>query len=82
MAEMEAVEPTVRAILDDIVIQDDGVKFIDNYARWVKTLTKLPPKENSRVFVQLAVLADQFLDADCSSVAMNLAALARIGLPR
>jgi hypothetical protein len=80
--EMEAIEPTVRAILDDIVIQHDGVKFIDNYASWVKALRKLPPTENTRVFVQLAVLAGQFFDADCTSVAMNLAALARIGLLR
>jgi hypothetical protein len=56
--------------------------FIDHYASWVKTLSTLPPKENSRVFVQLAVLAGQFFDADCRSVATNLAALARIGLPR
>jgi hypothetical protein len=79
---METMEPTVRAILDDIVIQDDGAQFIDNFASWVKCLRERPRKENSRVFVQLAVLAGQFLDADCKSVAVSLAALARIGLPR
>src|SRR5438552_3971089 len=79
---MEAIEPTVRAILDDIVIQGDDVKFIENYASWVMALREQPRKENGRVFVQLAVLAGQFLDADCKSVAVSLAALARIGLPR
>jgi len=79
---MESIEPIVRGILDAIVIQDDGVKFIANYASWVKALRELPPKQNSRIFVQLAVLARQFFDADCRSVGMNLAVLARIGLPR
>src|SRR5579872_3296712 len=74
---METIDPNVRAILDDIVIEDDGVQFIRNYARWVKTLTNLPPKANSRIFVQLAVLAKQFSDANCKPVAMSLAALAR-----
>jgi len=78
--EMEAIEPTVRAILDDIVIRDDGVQFINNYASWVKSLRERRGKKNSRVFVQLAVLARQFLDADCRSVAVSLAVLARIGL--
>jgi len=79
---MEPIEPTVRAILDDIVIEDPDVAFIGNFARWVKTLRALPDKENSRVFVQLAVLADEFLEAECTSVAVSLAALARVGLPR
>src|SRR5258708_7466014 len=74
--EMEAIEPTVRAIMDDIVIQDDGAQFIDNFSNWVMYLRRRPRKENSRVFVQLAVLARQFLDADCKPVAVNLAALA------
>jgi hypothetical protein len=80
--QMEAIEPTVRAIMDDIVIRDDGAQFIDNFASWVKSLRERPRKENSRIFVQLAVLAGQFRDADCKSVAVSLAALARIGLPR
>ena len=79
---MEAIEPTVRAILDDVVIEDDGVRFIRNYADWVIALSHLPRDQYSRVFVQLAVVADQFLEADCGSVAVSLAALARIGLPR
>jgi hypothetical protein len=79
---VEAIEPTVRAILDDVVIEDDGARFIRNYADWVMTLRQLPRDECSRVFVQLAVVADQFLEADCGSVAASLAALARIGLPR
>ena len=79
---MEAVDPTVRAILDDIVIEADGAAFIGNFARWVKTLRALPNKEDSRIFVQLAVFADEFLEADCKSVAVSLAALARFGLPR
>ena len=79
---MEAIVPTVRSILDDVVIQDDGLAFVDNYATWIMALRKLPPKENSQLFVQLAVLAKQFFDADCKSVARSLGALARIGLPR
>jgi hypothetical protein len=79
---MEAITPTVRAVLDDVVIRDDGVTYIDNFAKWAKTLRTLPREENPRVFVQLAVLADEFLDADCKSLALSLAALARIGLPR
>ena len=78
---MEAIEPTVRAILDDVVLRDDGAQFIDNLADWIVVLRKRPRKENSRVFVQLAVLAQQFRDAGCKSVAVSLAALARIGLP-
>jgi hypothetical protein len=78
---MEAIEPTVRAILDDVVLGDDGAQFIDNFADWIVVLRKRPRKENSRVFVQLAVLARQFVDADCKSVAVSLAVLARIGLP-
>jgi hypothetical protein len=80
--ELEEIEPTVRAILDDVVIQEDGVAYVDNYPSWVMALRKLPPKENSRVFVQLAVLARQFFDADCKPVASGLATLARIGLRR
>ena len=79
---VEAIEPAVRAILDDVVIEDDGVRFIRNYADWVMALRQLPRDECSRVFVQLAVVADQFLEAECGSVAVSLAALARIGLPR
>jgi hypothetical protein len=79
--EMEAIEPTVRAILDDVILRDDGAQFIENFSDWVMYLRKRPHKENSRVFVQLAVLARQFLDADCKSLAVSLAALARIGLP-
>ena len=79
---MEAIEPTVRAILDDIVLQDDGAQFVDNYSKWVVHLRRRPRKENSRSFVQLAVLARQFLDADCTTVATSLSTLARIGLPR
>jgi hypothetical protein len=75
------MEPTVRAILDDVVIRD-GLAFVDNYASWAMALRKLSPAENSRLFVQLAVLARQFFDAECKSVAASLAALARIGLPR
>jgi len=78
----EAIDPTVRAILDDVVIEGEGITYIENYPSWVLELRKLPPKENSRVFVQLAVLARQFFDADCKSVAASLAALARIGLTR
>jgi hypothetical protein len=78
---VEAIEPTVRAILDDVVIEDDGVRFIRNYADWVVALRQLPRGGRSRVFVQLAVVADQFLEADCDAVAVSLAALARIGLP-
>ena len=76
----EAIEPTVRAILDDVVIQGDGPEYIENYAGWVKALRKIASKENSRVFVQLAILARQFFDANCKSVAVSIAALARIGL--
>jgi|SRR5579871_6552170 len=78
---MEAIEPTVRAILNDVVLRDDGAQFIDNLAEWIVALRKRPRRENSRVFVQLAILAQQFRDADCNSVAVSLAALARIGLP-
>jgi hypothetical protein len=77
----EAIEPAVRAILDDVAIHDDGLAFVHNYANWVMALRKLPPKENSRVFIQLAVLAKQYFDAGCNPVAGSLAALARIGLP-
>src|SRR5690349_15686585 len=62
--EMEAVDPLVRSILDDVVIQDDGLAYVDNYASWIKKLRNLPPRENSRVFVQLAIVARQFFDAD------------------
>ena len=78
--EMEAIEPIVRAILDDVVI-DGGVNFISNYASWVRVLRGLPAANSGRVFVQLAVVAGQFLEADCKSVATSLAVLARIGLP-
>jgi hypothetical protein len=78
---MEAIEPTVRAILDDVVLRDDGAQFIDNFADWIVVLRERPRKENARVFIQLAVLARQFADVDCRSVAVCLAALARIGLP-
>lgn len=80
--EMETVEPTVRAILDDIVIREDGLAYINNYASWVKTLRNLKAKENPRLFVQLAVVARQFFDADCKSLSVSLATLARIGLHR
>ncbi|HMD87203.1 MAG TPA: hypothetical protein VKO18_21145 [Terriglobia bacterium] len=78
----EAIDPKVRAILDDVIIQDDGLAFVDNYVAWVMTLRKLPAKGNTRVFLQLAVLARQFFDAGCKPVAVSLAALARIGLDR
>lgn len=78
----KAIDPTVRAILDDVVIQGEGCSFVDNYVTWIMTLRKLPPQENSRVFLQLAALARQFFDADCKPVATSLAALARIGLDR
>jgi hypothetical protein len=78
----EAIDPTVRAILDDVIIQDDGLAFVDNYVSWIMALRKLSAKENPRIFLQLAVLARQFFDADCKTVALSLAALARIGLDR
>jgi hypothetical protein len=78
---MEAIESMVRDIMDDIVIRDDGVAFIDNYADWIMGLRKQPRRKASRVFVQLSVLARQYLDAGCKPVAVNLAVLARIGLP-
>jgi len=80
--ELEAIEPTVRAILDDVVIQNDGLAYVENYPSWVMALRKLPAKESSRVFVQLAVLAREFFDAGCKPVASALATLARIGLGR
>jgi len=78
----EALAPQVRAILDDVVIKEDGLAFVNNYVDWVMTLRKLPAKEHSRVFVQLAVLARQFSAAGCKPVASSLASLARIGLGR
>ena len=78
---METIEPLVRAILDDVVVHEDGTQYIDNYADWVVQLRKQPNLRTSRVFVQLSVLADQFLEADCKAVAASLAVLARIGLP-
>jgi hypothetical protein len=78
----EVIHPTVQAILKDVVIQDDGPSFVNNYVNWVTTLRKLPPKENSRVFVQLAVLARQYFDLGSKPVASSLASLARIGLSR
>lgn len=72
----------VRAIMDDIVIRDDGAAFIDNYADWVMRLRELKRQEASRIFVQLSVLARQYLDAGCKPVAVSLAVLARIGLPQ
>ena len=35
---MEAIEPTVRAILDDVVLRNDGAQFIDNLADWIVVL--------------------------------------------
>lgn len=78
---MEAVHPLVRAIMDDIAIREDGAAFIDNYAEWIMRLRQQPRRQASRVFVQLSVLAGQYLDAGCKPVAVNLAVLARIGLP-
>jgi hypothetical protein len=78
----ETVHPTARAILNDVVIQDDGLSFVDNYVNWVMALRKLPARENSRLFVQLAVLSRQYFDAGCKPVALSLASLARIGLGR
>ena len=78
----EPIEPQVRAILDDVVIQDDGLAFVDNFASWIMALRRLPAKENSRVFVQLAILAGEFAEAGCKPVARSLATLARIGLPQ
>ena len=78
---MEAIEPIVRAILDDVVVHEDGTQYIDNYAGWVVQLREQPNIKTSRVFVQLSVLANQFLEADCKPVAVSLAVLARIGLP-
>ena len=80
--ELEAIEPTVRGILDDVVIRNDGLAYVENYPSWVMALRKLPAKENSRVFVQLAVVAREFFDAGCKPVAVTLASLARIGLNR
>jgi len=79
---VEAVESLVRAIMDDIVVRDDGAAFIDNYADWIMRLREQPRRAASRVFVQLSVLAGQYLEAGCKPVAVNLAVLARIGLPR
>jgi hypothetical protein len=76
----EAIERVVRAILDDVVIREDGLAFVNNYARWEVALSALSPKENSRVYLQLAALAKQFFDAGCKPVADSLAVLARIGL--
>lgn len=81
-AEFEPMETTVRAILDDVIIQDDGIAYVDNFPDWVMKLRKLPATEYTRVFVQLAVLAREFADAGCKPVASALAALARIGLTR
>lgn len=80
--ELEAIEPTVRGILDDVVIRNDGLAYVENYPSWVMALRKLPAKENSRVFVQLAVVAREFFDAGCKPVGVTLASLARIGLNR
>ena len=57
---MEAIEPTVRAILDDVVLRDDGAQFIDNLADWIVVLRKRPRKENSRVFVSLPFWLNSF----------------------
>lgn len=78
----EPLDPQVRAILDDVVIPDNGPAFVDNYVSWIMALRKLPARENSRVFLQLAVLARQFFDANCRPVAQSLASLARIGLDK
>jgi hypothetical protein len=78
----EALDATVRAILDDVKVQENGISFVDNYVEWIMALRKLPAQENTRVFLQLAVLARQFFDAGCKPVASSLAALARIGLDR
>lgn len=80
--EEEAVLPIVREILADVVIQDDGTSFVDNYASWVMRLKKLPTADNGRVFVQLAVFAREYAASDCKPVAQSLASLARIGLTR
>ena len=77
---LEAMEPTVRAILDDVVVEDDGLAYIDNYASWIVSLRGLRAKQPARVFVQIAVLATQFSEAGCKSVGLSLAALSRIGL--
>lgn len=76
------MHPTVRDILDSVVIEEDGFAYVDRYAMWVVTLRKLPHRENSRIFVQLAVISRQFFDAGCKPVGTALAALARIGLVR
>jgi len=78
---MEAIEPMVRAIMDDIVVRADDVAFIDNYADWIMRLRGQPRAAASRIFVQLSVLAGQYLEAGCKPVAVSLAVLARIGLP-
>ena len=77
---MEAIEPIVSAILDDVVVREDGTQYIENYAGWVIQLREQPAGKD-RVFVQLSVLANQFLEADCKAVAVSLAVLARMGLP-
>jgi hypothetical protein len=78
----EAIHPTVRSILDDVFVEQDGPCYVDRYVHWVMTLRGLPAKENARVFVQLAVLARQYSEAGCRPVALSLASLARIGLSR
>ncbi len=78
----ETICPEVRAILGDVIIQDDGVAFVDNYVNWIIALRKLPAKEHSQVFLQLAIFARQYFDAGCKPVGTSLASLARIGLDR
>jgi hypothetical protein len=78
----EPIQPMVRAILDEVMTPGDGVAFVNHYASWVKRLREISPDENRRVFVQLAVLAKQFHEVNCKSVARSLATLSCIGLPR
>ena len=78
----EPIDPLVRRILDDVVVREGGIAYVDRYVDWIIELRRIPVQENSRVFLQLAVLAKQYFNSGRRPVGESLAALARIGLNR
>jgi hypothetical protein len=77
----EPLEPSVRALLDDVRIGPGGHAYVERYAERVLEIRRLDPTTNAPTFLQLATLACRCADqSDRRGLARSFARLARIGL--
>ena len=76
----DPMEPLVERILNAARINDAGKPYFANYASLVVELHGLDAEQDSRVFIQLALFAEESMGNGQKRLASTLSNLARIGL--